>query len=164
MQLKGFHINRVIIILFILVMNNISSAQSLEGDSTFIKSLSKNFSVPYKIRENCTGQQVLLLVRADEKTKALKVSFSDNASPLLKEALKNIYQKLETKELLSYIKSKANISLVYPVMFVSRKSDCTDDIKMAFSGQLISQFEGSLWLKPCIIKSAIIINYFDTVY
>ena len=105
----------------------------------------------------------MLNIYLDNDYKVRKVMFSDNASNDFKKELERISGYLNTEELTNYLKSisQKDVSLIYPVSFISRKENCI--CQNTTPTELYTLFDGSNVSKLCLIRNPILIYRYDVI-
>jgi hypothetical protein len=155
----------IIILSALIIMINGAQCQEKENfDKTFINSFNKNFRVPNLIRDSCIEQNFMMRVYFDKKLNLVNINFSDNSLSVLKEELKKIIPKLDTKALIQYLKLKKlrEINFIYPISIKNYESNCLSKLN-TISQQSFSYYSGELLNKPCLLRSSIEITLYETI-
>lgn len=167
MRQKVQNARNILIFFTLICFANKASSQEVNSnfDQFFVKSFYKNFRVPNSVRDKCAGTSVLLNFYVDEDFKVVNFKFSDNTGEELKEELRRISEKLDTKFISNYLKRNNinKIHLVYPILFLSRSEECDNQNFRVSPGDVSTQFNGALIDKPCFIRDTLTIISYQTI-
>lgn len=153
-------------IFMILILFSINSALSQvnnANDNAFIKSFLKNFRTPKSVADSCIDIDVMLNIHFDKDYKVSKFMFSDNASLDFKNELERINRYLKTEDLTNYLKSisQKDVSLIYPVSFISRKENCI--CQKNTPKELYTLFSGKNLNNLCFLRNPILMYRYDVI-